>query len=77
MLENIGVKKDDIDMWEINEVFSVVVLVNVKDFDFDMSKVNINGGVVSIGYFIGLVKFLKRILVIVRLDGLNFLLFRN
>lgn len=77
MLENIGVKKDDIDMWEINEVFSVVVLVNVKDFDFDMNKVNIYGGVVSIGYFIGLVKFLKRILVIVRLDGLNFLLFRN
>lgn len=70
-------KKDDIDMWEINEVFSVVVLVNVKDFDFDMNKVNIYGGVVSIGYFIGLVKFLKRILVIVRLDGLNFLLFRN
>lgn len=68
MLENIGVKKDDIDMWEINEVFSVVVLVNVKDFDFDMNKVNINGGVVSIGYFIGLVKFLEieRILMIFR-----------
>lgn len=76
-MENIGVKKDDIDMWEINEVFSVVVLVNVKDFDFDMSKVNIYGGVVSIGYFIGLVKFLENILTIVWLDGLNFLLFRN
>lgn len=77
VLENTGVKKDDIDMWEINEAFSVVVLANVKDLDLDMNKVNIHGGAVSIGHPIGSVKLLKRILVTVRLDGLNSLLFRN
>lgn len=59
VLENTGVKKDDIDMWEINEAFSVVVLANVKDLDLDMSKVNINGGAVSIGHPIGSVKLLE------------------
>lgn len=54
VLENTGVKKDDIDMWEINEAFSVVVLANVKDLDLDLSKVNIHGGAVSIGHPIGM-----------------------
>jgi acetyl-CoA C-acetyltransferase len=48
-----GVKKEDVDMWEINEAFSVVVLANVKDLDIDINKVNINGGAVSIGHPIG------------------------
>lgn len=46
-------KKEDVDMWEINEAFSVVVLANVKDLDIDMNKVNIHGGAVSIGHPIG------------------------
>lgn len=74
VLENTGVKKDDIDMWEINEAFSVVVLANVKDLDLDMSKVNIHGGAVSIGHPIGSVKLLERILMTVQVDGLKFLL---
>lgn len=32
----------------------MVVLANVKDLDLDMSKVNINGGAVSIGHPIGM-----------------------
>ncbi|XP_062572290.1 acetyl-CoA acetyltransferase B, mitochondrial-like [Saccostrea cucullata] len=54
VLEMTGVKKEDIDMWEINEAFSVVVLANVKDLDIDMNKVNIHGGAVSIGHPIGM-----------------------
>ena len=48
-----GVKQDDIDMWEINEAFSVVVLANTKALGLDPSKVNVNGGAVSIGHPIG------------------------
>mgnify|MGYP003687677841 CR=1 FL=1 len=48
-----GVKKEDVDMWEINEAFSVVVLANVQDLDIDMNKVNVHGGAVSIGHPIG------------------------
>lgn len=54
VLERAGVKKEDIDMWEINEAFSVVVLANIKELDIDINKVNINGGAVSIGHPIGM-----------------------
>lgn len=54
LLANTGVQKDDIDMWEINEAFSVVILANVKELDIDMDKMNIHGGAVSIGHPIGM-----------------------
>ncbi|KAK7480167.1 hypothetical protein BaRGS_00028552 [Batillaria attramentaria] len=54
VLKMTGVKKEDIDMWEINEAFSVVVLANIKALDLDPSKVNVNGGAVSIGHPIGM-----------------------
>ena len=53
VLEMCGLKKDDISMWEINEAFSVVVLANMKMLDIDPSKVNVNGGAVSLGHPIG------------------------
>ena len=40
-------------MIEVNEAFSVVVLANIKLLNLDPSKVNINGGAVSIGHPIG------------------------
>lgn len=52
-LEAAGLKKEDIAMWEINEAFSVVVLANIKMLDIDPSKVNVNGGAVSLGHPIG------------------------
>ncbi|XP_033740077.1 acetyl-CoA acetyltransferase B, mitochondrial-like [Pecten maximus] len=54
VLANTGVKKEDIDMWEINEAFSVVILANIKELDIDINKVNIHGGAVSIGHPIGM-----------------------
>ena len=53
VLKMTGVKQDDVDMWEINEAFSVVVLANVRALGLDPSKVNVNGGAVSIGHPIG------------------------
>ena len=55
VLEQAGLKKEDISMWEINEAFSVVALANIKLLDIDPAKVNMNGGAVSIGHPIGLV----------------------
>lgn len=54
VLNYTGVKKEDIDMWEINEAFSVVVIANVKELGLEMDKVNIHGGAVSIGHPIGM-----------------------
>ena len=49
-----GISKDDIALWEINEAFSVVVLANIKILDIDPSKVNVDGGAVSLGHPIGM-----------------------
>ncbi|GAA5520150.1 acetyl-CoA C-acyltransferase [Aliifodinibius salicampi] len=45
--------KSDIDLFEINEAFSVVSLANNKIMELNPEKVNIHGGAVSIGHPIG------------------------
>uniref|UniRef100_A0A8C7YK09 acetyl-CoA C-acetyltransferase n=1 Tax=Oryzias sinensis TaxID=183150 RepID=A0A8C7YK09_9TELE len=54
VLKAAGLTKEDVSMWEINEAFSVVVLANIKMLDIDPTKVNINGGAVSLGHPIGM-----------------------
>ena len=44
---------EDVDLWEINEAFSVVVLANMKLHALDPAKVNIHGGAVSLGHPLG------------------------
>lgn len=48
-----GLTVNDIDLWEINEAFAVVVLANIHLLDLDPAKVNVNGGGVSLGHPIG------------------------
>jgi len=43
----------EIDYFELNEAFSVVGLANMKLLDLDISKVNVNGGAVSLGHPLG------------------------
>ncbi len=52
-LDQAGVKKEEVAMFEVNEAFSVVVLANIEKCGLDPSKVNIHGGAVSIGHPIG------------------------
>lgn len=54
VLEQTGISKDKIDMWEINEAFSVVVLANIKMLGLDPARVNVHGGSVSLGHPIGM-----------------------
>uniref|UniRef100_F1KZ13 Acetyl-CoA acetyltransferase A n=1 Tax=Ascaris suum TaxID=6253 RepID=F1KZ13_ASCSU len=49
-----NLKTSDIDLWEINEAFSMVPLHSIKALNIDPSKVNIHGGGVSIGHPIGM-----------------------
>lgn len=53
VLEKVGLKKDDIDVWEINEAFSVVAERFIRRLDLDREKVNINGGAMALGHPIG------------------------
>lgn len=48
-----GLNASDIDYYEINEAFSVVALANNKILGLDASKVNVNGGAVSLGHPLG------------------------
>ena len=52
-LKNSGLAISDVDLFEINEAFSVVSLANMKILNLDSSKVNVNGGAVSLGHPIG------------------------
>jgi acetyl-CoA C-acetyltransferase len=44
---------NDINYFELNEAFSVVGLANIKLMNLDASKVNVNGGAVSLGHPLG------------------------
>lgn len=51
--EKAGITKEDVDFFELNEAFSVVGLVNCQLMAVDQSKVNVNGGAVSLGHPLG------------------------
>ena len=52
-LEKAGLKTEDIDLFELNEAFASQSCAVVKELGLDASKVNINGGAISIGHPIG------------------------
>jgi len=53
LLRRTGHRVEDIDLWEINEAFSVVAMAAIRELGLDHSKVNVNGGAVAIGHPIG------------------------
>ena len=52
-LHRAGLTIDQIDYFEVNEAFSVVALAFIQQFQLDQSRVNVNGGAVSIGHPLG------------------------
>ncbi|HQV53282.1 MAG: acetyl-CoA C-acyltransferase [Flavobacteriales bacterium] len=52
-VEKAGLKMSDIQYVELNEAFSVVGIANTKMLNLDPSKVNVNGGAVSLGHPLG------------------------
>lgn len=52
-LAKAGVDQNDVDYFEFNEAFSVVGLANMKILGLDATKVNVNGGAVSLGHPLG------------------------
>ena len=51
--EKTGWKRDEVDLYELNEAFSVQALGVIRELGLDMNKVNVNGGAVAIGHPIG------------------------
>jgi len=52
-VDKAGLKMEDIAYWELNEAFAVVGIENSRRMKLDATKVNVNGGAVSIGHPLG------------------------
>jgi acetyl-CoA C-acetyltransferase len=53
VLARAGLTVNDIDLWEVNEAFAVVVEKFIRDLKLDRDKVNANGGAIALGHPIG------------------------
>ena len=53
LLEKTGWRNDDIDLFEINEAFSVQACAVTRALRLDLDKTNVNGGAVALGHPIG------------------------
>ncbi len=52
-LDKAGLKIEDMDLVEANEAFAAQSIAVARELNFDMSKVNVNGGAISIGHPVG------------------------
>jgi acetyl-CoA C-acetyltransferase len=53
VLARAGLTLDDIDLFEVNEAFAVVVEKFIRDLKIDREKINVNGGSIALGHPIG------------------------
>ena len=53
-LKNTGMSIEDIDIMEINEAFAAQALYCVKEANWDLDKVNLNGGAIALGHPLGI-----------------------
>ncbi|WP_299139133.1 acetyl-CoA C-acyltransferase [uncultured Tateyamaria sp.] len=53
LLDRIGWRKEDVDLWEVNEAFAVVPLAFMREMGLDHGVVNVNGGACALGHPIG------------------------
>ena len=52
-MEKTGLTVADMDLIEANEAFAAQSVAVAKDLEFDMSKVNVNGGAIALGHPVG------------------------
>ncbi|HMG51060.1 MAG TPA: acetyl-CoA C-acyltransferase [Inquilinus sp.] len=53
LLDRVGWRAGDVDLFEINEAFAAVVMAAMRDLDLPHDKVNIHGGACALGHPIG------------------------
>ncbi|MGD9844461.1 MAG: acetyl-CoA C-acetyltransferase [Variibacter sp.] len=53
VLKRAGMKRDDIDLYELNEAFASVVLRYMQALEIDHAKLNVNGGAIAMGHPLG------------------------
>ena len=53
LLEKVDWKTEDVDLYELNEAFSVQAIAVIQELGLDPAKTNVNGGAVALGHPIG------------------------
>ena len=53
LLDKVGWRVADVDLFEINEAFAVVAMAAAKDLGIDRDRLNVNGGACALGHPIG------------------------
>lgn len=53
LLQKAGLKKENIDLFEINEAFAAQAVACVQELGLDLEKVNVNGGAIALGHPVG------------------------
>ena len=53
LMKKIGWTIEDVDLFELNEAFSVQAVAVIRELGLDPAKVNVNGGAVALGHAIG------------------------
>jgi len=53
LLDKVGWRKDEVDLFEINEAFAMVTMLAIEKLGLDQDKVNVNGGACTLGHPIG------------------------
>jgi acetyl-CoA acyltransferase len=54
LLKRAGIRKEDVDLWELNEAFAVQVVYCRDRLGLDPEKLNVNGGSIAIGHPFGM-----------------------
>ena len=52
-MERTGLSVDDMDLIEANEAFAAQSVAVAKELNFNMDKVNVNGGAIALGHPVG------------------------
>jgi len=53
VLKDAGWRKEDVDLFEVNEAFANVAMIAMRDIGIDHAKLNVNGGACALGHPIG------------------------
>ena len=53
LLDKVGWKVEDVDLFEVNEAFAVVAMAPIRELGIPHEKLNVNGGATALGHPIG------------------------
>ncbi|GAB4291232.1 MAG: hypothetical protein Kow0058_10190 [Roseovarius sp.] len=53
LLQRVGWRPEDVDLWEVNEAFAVVPMAFMREMNLPRERINVHGGACALGHPIG------------------------